>query len=142
MSEDDKTQLARVPRRAIRLKRDEAVRRLSRKLVRDCPWITPADGPLLRGFAQLERLAMEAYARLQEEGLLRADGTPHPLLSELTKLRRTQAGIGSQLGLSPRARAEVSGGRGGAPVDAAFDRIEKIHRERHGEEVDETRPES
>jgi phage terminase small subunit len=126
------------PRRLARIKRDEAVRRLSRKVVVACPWVTPADGPIVRAWAQLERLSMEAYTKLQAEGIMRDDGSPHPLLAELTRLRRAQSQIGSQIGLGPRARTELHTGSRHIPVDTDFEeRVTRIHSERHGNETEE-----
>ena len=108
------------------IRRDEAVRRLSRKIAVECPWITPADGPLVRGWAQLERLALEAYERLKADGVMRADGTPHPLLGEIVKLRRAQTQLGSQLGLGPRARSEVASASRTMPLDIDLARVETV----------------
>jgi terminase small subunit-like protein len=121
-------------RRLVRIKRDEAVRRLSRKIVSVSPWLTPADGPIVRAWSQLERLAMEAYERLRSDGIMRPDGSPHPLLAELTRLRRAQSQIGSQLGLGPRARTEVQAGSQHVPLEGVFERIERAHAERHSDD--------
>jgi hypothetical protein len=118
-------------------KRDEAVRRIARRITRECAWLQPADGPLVRGWAQLERLASEAYERLRSEGMMRADGTPHPLLGEITKLRRTQSALGDRLGLGPRARQELQSGSRFVPVDTQFEqRVKKAHAARRGGDND------
>jgi phage terminase small subunit len=114
-------------RAVVKLKRDEAVRRLCRKIVVACPWITPADGPTVRAWCQFERLALEAYERLRADGLMRSDGTPHPLLGELTKLRRAQVQLGSQLGIGPRARSEVASSSRTMPLDIDLDRVETVN---------------
>jgi hypothetical protein len=121
-------------RRIVKIKRDQAVRRLSRKIARECPWLTSIDGLPVGAYAQLERLAMEAYTQLQADGLMRGDGTVHPLVSELAKLRRVQAQLGSQLGIGPKARSEIQSGSRGVPVDAEFEaRVSRVHTERHGD---------
>jgi len=71
---------------------------------------------------------------LRADGLIGPGQIVHPLLSELTRLRRAQAQIAGQLGLGPRARAELQGGLRQVPVDGAFERIARAHAERHGEE--------
>jgi phage terminase small subunit len=118
-------------------KRDQAVRRISRRIVHECGWLQPADSPLVRGWAQLERLASEAYERVRDEGLTRPDGTVHPLLVEITKLRRTQAALGDRLGLGPRARQELQSGSRFVPVDTQFEeRVKKAHAARRGGDDD------
>jgi len=125
-------------RRLVRIKRDQAVRRTARRIAVACPWVTAADGPIVRAWGQLERLSMEAYTKLQADGIMRVDGSPHPLLAELTRLRRAQSQIGSQLGLGPRARAELQAGSRHVPIDADFEqRVQRVHAERHGDENEE-----
>src|SRR5215469_8343446 len=94
----------RISRAIVKFRRDQRVRRLAHRISQECAWLKAADGPLLIAWSQLEILSREAYEQLRSEGLMRPDGTAHPLLQELTRLRRAQAGLGSQLGLGPRAR--------------------------------------
>jgi phage terminase small subunit len=114
------------PRTIAKIKRDQAVRRLARRIAIECAWITPIDGPMVRAWAQLERLSMEAFERLKDDGIMRADGTAHPLLSEIVKLRRAQTQLGAQLGLGPRARGEVSSASRTIPLDIDLDRVETV----------------
>jgi phage terminase small subunit len=116
------------PRRARKTaKRDEAVRRIGRRIATQCSWILPIDGPVVRAWAQLERLSMEAYARLKDEGIMRADGTPHPLLSEIVKLRRAQTQLGVQIGIGPKARSEIASTSRTMPLDIDLDRVENVN---------------
>jgi len=94
-----------------RLWHDRAVRRTVIKYRRLGPWLKQTDLPALKAFAQLERLSAEAYEKIRRDGLVRADGTPHPLLERFNSLRRTQALYLQMLGLSPGARRELLAGR-------------------------------
>ncbi len=109
--------------------RDERTRRLARRIINACPWMIDTDQPLVRGFAQLEILSEEAYAKIIAEGIINAEGTPHKLLSEFRSLRRVQADIAGRLGLSPRDRAQMQSVSTSAAIEgidlAKIDRILK-----------------
>ena len=85
-----------------RLKRDRYIQALMKRLSVAAPWLQDIDMPLVKSFAQLERLSAEVYQRLRDEGLFAADGTPHVGLQKFIQLRKTQATIASMLGSRQR----------------------------------------
>jgi phage terminase small subunit len=91
--------------RAVKI-RDERVRRLARKIARECPWLQAVDGFMLRAFAELQLLAEECYARIRNEGVS-IDGKPHHLLVEFRSLTRVQLSLAAALGLVPNARESM-----------------------------------
>ena len=114
------------------------MRRVSRRMEREHRHLIPGDRPMLNGWSEFEILAHGIYQRLRAEGVVRADGTPHPLLQELTRVRRAQAQIAAQLGLGPRARAEMRAGPGPIDMDAVYERIAKARAARgRAEEVED-----
>jgi len=127
------------PRKPMKLiQRDSAVRRITDRLRLNADWIAITDRPLLRAFSQLERLSIEIYERLKNDGPVRDDGTPHPALEKLIQLRRVQTNLGSQLGLTPKGRVELLSTNRGVPVEAEVDsaltRIDEMRRAR-GDDV-------
>lgn len=116
------------------IQRDAAVKRIVSRLRLASPWIQPTDGPMLRAFAQLERLALETYEHLRQEGLVRPDGTPHFMLDKYIQLRRAQTGLANALGLSSRSRIEIQSNSHALPIDAevesALTRIDEMRKER------------
>jgi hypothetical protein len=121
------------PNRATR-RRDQRVRRVETNIRPDIS-DDPVDRRMWKHWAQLEVTGDTIYARLVAEGVVRSDGTPHPLISDLVRVRRAQAQIANQLGLGPRGRAEIQALPRAIDMDGAFERIERAHKERHGEEV-------
>lgn len=87
--------------------RDQIVERIERKLLAETPWLTLADKPIIRSFAQVTRLVAICYLRLHGEGIVQDDGTPRPMLERYSALVRTQAGLAAQLGLTPRSRRDM-----------------------------------
>jgi hypothetical protein len=60
MSYGDTVPAVKKPRRSpVRIRRDEACRRIASKIARDAPWVKPLDTLAIRAFAQLERLAIQ-----------------------------------------------------------------------------------
>jgi hypothetical protein len=105
MSEPEKTLPERtVPRILRRYKRDQRVRRLSRRARKLLPWIEEADGPAVKAWAELEVLASLTYDRLRSEGILNSEGEPKTLLESYQRLRKTQLSFEKELGMTPAAR--------------------------------------
>jgi len=105
--------------------RPQAVRRLVAKVREVCPWLTEADVPLARSWSQLELLSDEVFCRLYRDGIVTEKGEPKALVNTLRQLRNTQIAIGNQLGLSPRARLEITRGDSASALDAVSKRIEE-----------------
>jgi len=123
----------------VRVKRDEKVRRLCRRMFKECDWLKEYDRPAVRAWAELEILAGIAFVKLRSEGLLRDDGSGEVkiLVNVYQRLRRTQLSFSKELGLTARARAEIASNSHHIPIDiesAAAERIEKLDREDADEE--------
>jgi hypothetical protein len=121
-----------------RIRRDRNVTRLAQALARQAPWLMNLDGPMLKAFAQMERLSLEMYSRIKDEGLFRPDGAPHRALDKFTRLRQVQMGLADRLGLTPRGRAEMEGSATANTIDLTEveERLAKVKRQRYGD-VDE-----
>jgi phage terminase small subunit len=119
-------------------RKDQVVARLCRRVFRVCDYLKEADRPAVRAWAELEVLAGMAYAKLRDEGLLRDDGSGEAktLVDVFQRLRKTQLSFAREIGLTPRARAEIAADSHYVPVDlesAAAERIERLPEERADE---------
>ncbi len=119
--------------------RDRSVQRIVAKMCALCPWIEGPDLPLLRRWCELELHASYVHAALRKFGILNREGEARRLLDEHRKLSLAQLAIGAELGLNPRARAEMQSVSRGIPVDAEIDsalgRIEEMKRVRGDPDV-------
>lgn len=105
MSETTNPSLATRQNRALaRIKRDQRVRRLTRKVRNLMPWLEDSDGPAVKAWAELEVLAAIAYANLREAGILTPDGEPRAMLDSYQRLRKAQLAFERELGMTPSAR--------------------------------------
>jgi hypothetical protein len=122
-------------RRAI--KRDQAVRRIARKARVALPWLEDADAPAVKAWAQLELLAQRAYDSLREGGLLNEKGEARSLLDVFQRLRKTALAFEKELGMTVKSRAEIRSGSRSLPVDGTYERIERVHKDRHKDDAAE-----
>ncbi len=128
----------RIPPGLLRLRRDEWIARESTRIAKRYPWIK--DFPhAIRAYAQFERLSLEAFQILSDEGFLRPDGSPNPLIDRLVALRRTQINLAAQMGLTPRGRRDLGLRPADIAIDAACERIESIRAERDRQESAESK---
>jgi hypothetical protein len=104
--------------------RPQVVRRLTAKVREICPWVRDCDQPLVRAWAQIELLADETFANLYKSGVVTPKGEPRQLVNTLRALRNTQIALAIQLGLSPRARLEITRGDHPGALDAVSRRIQ------------------
>jgi hypothetical protein len=88
-------------------RRDQAVRRLVRKMRNVMPWLTDADAVTCRSWAEIEILASRAYMILSTVGLINRDGQPLRLLGDFRLLRQTQLSYANALAMTPSARAQL-----------------------------------
>ena len=96
-----------IPHKVVkRVVADQQTRAIARQIRKACPWMEDADAPAARAWAQLDRLAELAYARLKE-GILNDEGEPRGLLEAYQRLRKTQLLFAQQLGLTPAARVAI-----------------------------------
>ena len=93
-------------RNGLRL-RDEKVRRLARSVRAALPWLTDADQPTVRGWAQLEVLADQAFAVLRVAGITSNGTEPRRLLTDFRQLKTAQLAYAQALGMSPAARLQI-----------------------------------
>jgi hypothetical protein len=119
-----------VPRRpnyAVR-KRDEQIRRLSRKMRQLAPHLDdPRYGPALRAFSMSYLLLERAYRRVKQipdEAIVR-DGAVVPAIETVTRMAGKVMGQAASLGLTPSSAASIA-----KPVDTlvteALERAGKI----------------
>jgi hypothetical protein len=87
--------------------RDRRVERLARRLHDAMPWLTVADRPAMKAWAQLELLADVAYSILHKDGILNAKGEPRRLVTDFRQLRQVQLQYMAALGLTPASRASI-----------------------------------
>ena len=92
--------------------RSRRVRRLVNRLFEVLPWLTEADRPACRSWAELEFVGASAFGDLIANGLVNGDGVPRRLLSDWRQLKQVQLAYERELGMTPAARANLG-------VDAA-----------------------
>jgi hypothetical protein len=99
--------------------RERAVRKLCQKAKTVMPWLTAADYPALRSWAELEIVGAQLFANLQSEGPLRRDGerAPRKVLHAYRQMKIVQLQYENALGMTPVARAAINGGDARAPRD-------------------------
>jgi phage terminase small subunit len=95
--------------RAVKL-RSRRVRPMVKRIRDACPWIENSDLPTLRGYCDLELIGAALMADILENGVLQ-EGVPRPIIDAVMRVRRTQLGYASALGLSPAARQSITGER-------------------------------
>lgn len=87
--------------------RAERVRRLVVRMRKTMPWLEPSDTPAARAWAELEILGAHAFAELEKNGLLNANGDPRRLFTDLLRLRQVQVTYARELGMTPAARVAL-----------------------------------
>src|SRR5208282_4741947 len=98
--------------------RQRKIGRFMRRLKLVAPWICDSDLPTAKAYCELEVLGAEAFARLVARGIEDDKGEVRALLDAHGRIRQRQLGYARELGLGPRARAELRGaGRPGIPDD-------------------------
>jgi hypothetical protein len=91
---------------ALRLRADR-VRRIVARMRKEMPWLTPADTPAMKGWAELEILSATVFAWLTRLNVLNSQGEPRRLLSEHRALKLAQLAYERELGMTPLARATL-----------------------------------
>jgi hypothetical protein len=93
------------------------------------PWLTPADRPLAKSWAQLEYLADLLFVELKTKGVFNQSGETRRLLHDLRQLRLAQLSMAVQLGMTPTARATFRLGKSdGFDLPAAFSQIDAVEK--------------
>lgn len=87
--------------------RAERVRRIVANMRRAMPWLTPADTPAMKGWAELEVLSATVFAWLLRLNVLTDKGEPRRLLSEHRQLKLAQLQYETALGMTPLSRATL-----------------------------------
>lgn len=94
---------------ARKIKRDEGVRRLARKLVQLVPAIDAVEyRPLVLNYARLAILAEKAYAHLKEAGLIDDKGELRNSINIYRKLAGQLQSAARELGLTPTTAASLA----------------------------------
>ena|ERR1035437_563712 len=91
---------------ALRLRADR-VRRIVARMRKEMPWLTPADTPAMKGWAELEILSATVFAWLTRLNVINGQGEPRRLLSEHRALKLAQLAYERELGMTPLARATL-----------------------------------
>jgi hypothetical protein len=94
---------------ALRL-RARRVRYLCRRVKKVMPWLSPADEPTLRAWAELEIIGSAIFMDLAVKGWATDNGQPRRLLTEYRLLRQTQLLYERELGMTPQARMQLQVG--------------------------------
>ncbi|MGD1027026.1 MAG: hypothetical protein ABR989_04690 [Candidatus Binatus soli] len=97
--------------------RQDTVNKLVNKAYRAMKWLSTADRPTLRSWAELVIVTSQAFNNLMGEGILQKDGDPRRLLKDFRQLKLAQLRYEEALLMTPAARAAVLGGKDGAPID-------------------------
>ena len=87
--------------------RSRRVRKLVQRMFELLPWLTEADRPVARAWADLEHKVAAVSVNLDQEGILNAQGDPRRLLSEYRGLLTLQLAYAKELGLTPACRAAL-----------------------------------
>jgi hypothetical protein len=87
--------------------RAQRVRRIVAAMRRAMPWLTPADTPAMKGWAELEVLSATVFAWLLKLNVLNSESEPRKLLSEHRQLKLAQLQYETQLGMTPLSRATL-----------------------------------
>jgi hypothetical protein len=69
------------------------------------PWLTDADRPAVRRWAQLEYLAEQLYLELKNHGVFTPDREARKLLHDFRQMAVAQLSYSAALGMVPAARA-------------------------------------
>jgi hypothetical protein len=67
--------------------RAERVRRIVAAMRKEMPWLTPADTPAMKGWAEIEVLSATVFAWLLKLNVLTGAGEPRRLLTEHRQLK-------------------------------------------------------
>jgi len=101
------------------LERQRKIGRFMRRLRAVALWIVESDYPTAKAYCELEVLGVEAFAKLMKKGVESEKDEVRPLLDAYRRIRQTQLAYARELGLGPRARAELRRtGRPGIPDEA------------------------
>jgi hypothetical protein len=87
--------------------RAERVRRIVAAMRKEMPWLTPADTPAMKGWAELEVLSATVFAWLLKLNVLNGQGEPRRLLSEHRQMKLAQLQYETALGMTPLSRAQL-----------------------------------
>jgi hypothetical protein len=102
---------------AVRLR---SIQRITGQVYNVMPWLSEADRPTVRSWAELEIITSDVFNNLMREGILQKDesGNPRQLLTVYRQLKQTQLTYEKELLMTPAARAAALGkDGGGAPID-------------------------
>jgi hypothetical protein len=107
--------------------RAERVRRIVANMRKACPWLTPADAPAMKGWAELEVLSATVFAWLLKLNVLTGAGEPRRLLDQHRQLKLAQLSYEVQLGMTPLSRAALKLSTTGAAFDISPEMIANVN---------------
>ena len=73
----------------------------------EMPWLTKADTPAMKGWAELEVLSATVFAWLLRLNVLTNKGKPRRLLTEHRQMKLAQLQYETALGMTPLSRATL-----------------------------------
>jgi len=76
-------------------------------MYRTMSWLTEADRPAARAWAELEVIGAACFGDLMERGIAGEDGTPRKMLGDWRLLKQTQLAYEAALGMLPSSRAAM-----------------------------------
>jgi hypothetical protein len=105
------------PRRGVRAKRDQRVRRACRQVTIVAPHLDdPKYRPLVQSFARLSILSIDAFDHLRRVGITNDEGELRASVDSFQRLAMAQLRLAEKLGLTPAALGKLGKSR---PVDLA-----------------------
>jgi hypothetical protein len=100
--------------------RERSVRALVKKARTVMPWVTPADIPALRSWAEIEIVTSGMFAYIQTEGALLPNGNPRRVTNVYRQFKVAQLAYENALLMTPASRAAITrGGEYEQPIDVA-----------------------
>jgi hypothetical protein len=130
--------------------RAERVRRIVAAMRKEMPWLTPADTPAMKGWAEIEVLSATVFAWLLKLNVLTGAGEPRRLLTEHRQLKLAQLSYEVQLGMTPLSRATLKLNATRAAFDLPAEMVAQVNevgesrrrereaKERGGDDEDKT----
>ena len=91
------------------------------------PWLTSADMPAMRGWAELEVLSATVFAWLLKLNVLNSKGEPRRLLSEHRQMKLAQLSYESALGMTPPSRATLKLNVTRAALDLPAEMVRQVN---------------
>ena len=107
--------------------RAQRVRRLVSAMRREMPWLTRADGPAMKGWAELEVLSATVFAWLLKLNVLNSTGEPRKLMDQHRQMKLAQLAFERELGMTPLSRSTLMLNSTHAALDLAAEMVRQVN---------------